>query len=160
MKKIIKDIIILAIAIAWFGSLSSLISCTRKLSQSSSKDSSYVETVKDTTVSAPGAKAETSINIDSINALNNGQWYEYFDSLNRISIAYMKDKFGKLNLKAQSKAAEFHFPIKTKTYVIRENHHTTNTVSKTPIWAWLLIGGLGTLLLAIFIGKALKRLGE
>lgn len=156
MKKYIHDTIILLIAVAWFGSLSTLISCTRKISQSSSKDSSYAETVRDTSVSVLGAKAETGINIDSIKGLVNGHWYEYFDSLNRISIAYMKDKFGRLNLKAESKPSNFSFPIKTKTYVIRENHHTTSTVSKTPIWAWLFIGGLGTLLLVLILKNTLK----
>jgi hypothetical protein len=65
----------------------------------------------------------------------------------------MKDKFGRLNLKAESKPSTFSFPIKIKTYVIRENKHTTNTVSQTPFWAWLLIGGLCALVVVSYLKR-------
>ena len=158
MKKIIKDTFILLVSIVWFGGLFIVFGCKRP-PVTSTRDSSYVETVRDTTMSRPGAKVETSIGIDSISQLSEGHWYEYFDSLNRVSIAYMRDRFGKLNLKAESKPATFTFPIKTKTYIIKQNTHTKETVKQTPVWNWLIIGGLGTLLLAILIGKSLKRLG-
>jgi hypothetical protein len=158
MKKIFRDTTILLLSIAWFGSLFFFFGCKRPL-QTSTRDSSYVETVRDTTMVRPGAKVETKINLDSISHLEQGHWYEYFDSLNRVSIAYMRDRFGRLNLKAESKPATFNFPIKTKTYVIKQNTHTKETLKQTPVWNWLIIGGLGTLLLAILIGKSLKRLG-
>jgi len=153
MKKYIQDTIILLVSIAWFSCLFTLLSCKKQPIVSTSKDSSYTEIVKDTTVYTPKAKAETSINIDSINALISGNWYTYFDSLNRVSVSYMRDKLGRLNLKAESKATEFHFPIKTKTYIIKEFKHTTNEVNKTPVWCWLLIGALIMLCLGLFLKR-------
>lgn len=157
MKKYIHDFIILIIAIGWFGSLAPLISCVRKIPFASSKDSSYVETVRDTTVIGPGAKAETSLNIDSISSLISGNWYTYFDSLNRVSIAYMKDRFGRLNLKAETKPSVFNFPIKTKTIHTKQIIVQPPRIEKeVPFWAWLLIGVLLAWLVFILITNAMK----
>lgn len=157
--KIIRDTAILLFSIAWFSGLFIVFGCQRTV-HTSSKDSSYVETVRDTTVTTKGAKVETKINLDSISNLESGHWYEYFDSLNRVSIAYMKDRFGRLNLKAESKPATFNFPIKTKTYVINKQTHTESITKETPRWAWCVMGGLGSLLFAMLLGSALKRLGQ
>jgi hypothetical protein len=157
MKKIIRDSIILVVSIAWFSGLFIVFGCQRTI-HTSSNDSSYVETVRDTTMVRPGAKVETKIDLDSISNLQSGHWYEYFDSLNRVSIAYMKDRFGRLNLKAESKPATFNFPIKTKTYVINNQTHTESIKKETPRWAWCVMGGLASLLIAMVIGTALRRL--
>lgn len=114
---------------------------------------------KDSLIFLPGATVEKAILIDSLGKLETGKIYEHFDSLNRVQLSYMRDKFNRLNLSAKCSPDTVYAPVT----IIHEKSLETITkppvvVEVTPKWVWITIGALGVCLLAVGVGKAMKAL--
>ena len=112
------------------------------------KESHTIER-RDSLVYLPGASVEKTVYLDSTTAWPIEQWQRHTDSLHRAELRYMRDRFGRLHLQANCPPDTIRVQNTRETRIVEKVLEKT----KTPIWAWLLIGAL----CALVLGLAVRR---
>lgn len=111
--------------------------------------------IKDSLIYLPGAIVEKAVDLGNNAELEIDRWYEYSDSLEKVRLKFMKDKFNKLQMKAECSPDTV---TVNHTYTLeKDTELKTIIVNKTPWWAWLLIGAFGSIATLFFVLNMIRR---
>lgn len=104
---------------------------------------------RDSLVLVPGSSVEKTLILDSLAHWPIDQWQHYTDSANRAMLSYMRDRLGRLRLKAECSPDTF------KVQHTKEVLRTKELVQiiKTPQWVYLALGAMAALCVMLAIKK-------